>query len=85
MEKIIEALDYCTEPFEMRIDGKNFKEFENRKEYLKSIIDELEDDVLEHILLDLMYYHPKAVDESENDYCEQCGDHNMYTKFTISK
>jgi len=84
-ETIIEVHDYCL-GFSLTIDGKDFKDFENRKEYIKELIDQMEDGDLEHILQNLLHHHPNVTDEEyTHDVCEQCGDNNIYEKIILNK
>lgn len=86
----IEIIDGCTSPFVVKIDGKEFSEIENRKEFLikfvEEIIEKADDNLLEQLLATLVYDHPglnESISESMMEKCDQCGDYNQYEKYII--
>lgn len=80
----IEITEGCMSPFNITINGKDFKTLNDRKEFLINFISELEDQDLERLFHDMLFYHPGAVDETlEVDKCDQCGDYNTYEKFIL--
>jgi len=88
----IEVIDQCTSPYTVLINGKNFNDFDNKKEFLiKFITDYIqnsEEDQLQQIFSTIMLDHPflnESLTICEMERCDQCGDYNHYEKFTIEK
>jgi len=88
---VVEITEYCTSKPNIKINGINFDEIENKKEFLigflTDLIEESNDDNLHNIISGVIYDHPRLdVNEIISDMhkCDQCEDFNVYEKFTIN-
>jgi hypothetical protein len=66
----------------VRVDGVDFKNLPNKREFLKSMLDGIPDESLSEILELIVDYNKEYVCvEGESDACEQCGNYNWFRRF----